>query len=454
MDCFYRIGAAFVSAHRGRCERSLRAGLLVGLASLNSASCASTAPDRPEDAVVIGALLPFSGSESAIGRNLEQAMLLALEDLNDAGGLDGRPFYVRSRDSHSSSVRGLDQLLELLYTDGVNYLVGPEENELAGKIAQDVRLNDTFHMLPGYAAPTVARSEARGGRMRLAPSSLDVGCALAKVAALAHIKTVNTLAAQDDYNSTVSSAFTTQFEYLGGRILPSVSFTSGEQTYTSKIDSAFKPDAERTLLAAYPATASTIVTEWAGSGRPGTWLLGPALRAEVLLANIPAGSLDGFLGVSPSLSLRSECDVTGEDEETVDCTTGNAAAFIERFSRRWDGDTPLPAAHFYYDGVVLIAMGLVYGKAKSGEIPSSGHALENIIRELNSPDHEAVSWRDLRAAMPRLRAGIPLRYVGAAAEYEFDEYGANRHYFMQRWTVDGDAFVDLPPVSVACRTPE
>ncbi|WP_234022689.1 ABC transporter substrate-binding protein [Sorangium cellulosum] len=420
---------------------------------MNSASCAPTASEHPEDAVVIGALLPFSGGESAIGRNLEQAMLLAIEDLNDAGGLDGRPFDVRSRDSHSSSVRGFYQLQELLYTDEVDYLVGPEENDLAGQIAQDVKLNDAFHMLPGYAAPAVARSETRGGRMRLAPSSIDVGCALARLARSEDIDTVNTLSARDDYNATVSSAFTTQFEYLGGRILPSVSFASGERTYRTKLESAFEAKAERTLLAAYPATASTIVTEWTASGRPGTWLLGPALRTEVLLANIPAGSLDGYIGVSPSLSLRSECDATGEGRETVECTTGNAAAFIEHFSRRWDGEVPLPAAHFYYDGVVLIAMGLVYGQATSGEIPSSGHALENIIRELNNPEHEAVSWRELRAAMPRLRAGIPLRYVGAAAEYEFDEYGANRHHFMQRWTIEGGAFVDHSPVSVACRSP-
>src|SRR5690606_7211025 len=111
------------------------------------------APGRPDDAVVVGALLPFSGSESAIGRNLEQAMLLAVEDLNAAGGLDGRPFAILSRDSHSSSERGLNQLLELLYTDRVDYLVGPEENDLARGIVPEVRALNVFHMLPGYAAP-------------------------------------------------------------------------------------------------------------------------------------------------------------------------------------------------------------------------------------------------------------------------------------------------------------
>ncbi|AUX29659.1 MULTISPECIES: ABC transporter substrate-binding protein [Sorangium] len=435
-----------------RSVRWMEIGLLAGVASLLSASCAPEEPGRPEEAIVLGALLPFSGSESAIGRNLEQAMLLAVQDLNAAGGLDGRPFHLRSRDSHSSVERGFDQLLHLLYTDEVHYLIGPEENALASKSVQEVKLADAFHMLPGYAAPPIARSEAMGGWMRLAPSSFDVGCTLARIAFDDGIPTVNSLAAGDDYNTSVSSEFTTHFAALGGRILPSVTFRSGQQTYASKIESAFDAKAGRTLLAAYPRTGSTIVTEWTVSGRPGNWFLGPALRTEVLLANIPTGSLDGHLGVSPSLSLRSECrtTTTAGGERAVDCATGNAAAFLEHFSSGWDGDAPLPAAHFYYDGVVLIAMGLVYAQAKTGGIPTSGHELHEIIRELNDPAHEAASWRDLPAAMAKLRAGIPLRYVGAAAEYEFDKYGANRHHFMQLWTVEGDAFVDLAPVPVSC----
>ncbi|WP_437287459.1 ABC transporter substrate-binding protein [Sorangium sp. So ce406] len=440
----------------------MQAGLLVGLASLFSASCSPAAPDQPEEtapeppenAVVLGSLLPLSGSGADVGRNLGQAMSLAVEHVNAAGGIDGRPLHIVGRDSHSSSERGREQLLELLYTDQVAYLVGPEENELAREIAPDVRSLDVFHMLPGQAAPSVARTEARGGWLRLAPSTSAFGCALAKIAVREDIETVNSLADRKDYHASISSEFMTRFAALGGRILPSVTFTSDEPTYTEQIASALAPNPGRTLLSTDPAAAAAIVTEWADSGSGGTWLLGPALRADPLLARIPAGSLDGHHGVSPSLSLRSECQPVDEAQGTVDCTAGNAAAFIEQFSGRWNGEAPRPAAHFYYDGVVLIAMGLVYAQATSGTIPASGHELQAILRELSSPDNEAASWRDLETAMTKLRAGIPLRYVGAAAEYEFDSYGASQHHFVQEWTIDGDTFVDLAPIAVACETGE
>ncbi|MGK4003168.1 hypothetical protein WMF31_11135 [Sorangium sp. So ce1036] len=41
----------------------METGLLVGLASLLSANCSPTGPDHPEDAVVIGGLLPSSGGD-------------------------------------------------------------------------------------------------------------------------------------------------------------------------------------------------------------------------------------------------------------------------------------------------------------------------------------------------------------------------------------------------------
>src|SRR5262245_34688174 len=79
------------------------------------AACGSDPAPLPADAIVIGSLLPFTGQEAALGANLEQAMLLAVEDVNAAGGVHGRPLALISRDSNSGSARGLDALLELLY---------------------------------------------------------------------------------------------------------------------------------------------------------------------------------------------------------------------------------------------------------------------------------------------------------------------------------------------------
>lgn len=398
----------------------------------------------------MGVVLPFTGKEAAIGRNLEQAILLAQEDVNRAGGIGGKSVRLISRDSNSGSERGFDDLLELLYVEKVAYLIGPEENDLATRILPDIKGLDVFNILPGYAAPAIERVVNSGGWLRLAPSAAAIGCGMARQQFEAGVRSVNSVITTDDYNTSLAAEFNTQFAHLGGEVLPSVSVRSDLSSYVLAIDQVFSFGADRTLLLAYPAVGSAIVTEWEVAGRPGTWDFSPILRAEVFLLNTPFGALHGYSGLSPSSSLPSECEPQNPEQPSqLSCRRDNAERFAEHFSKRWDGDLPLPAAHFYYDAVVLLAMGLQYALAEDGSMPTAA-TLQRFIRDINEEQSEPASWLELPQALERLSGGAPVRYVGAAAEYSFDEYGAAQHVIFDTWKIDGRSFVDSGPLRASC----
>ena len=244
--------------------------------------------------------------------------------------------------------------------------------------------------------------------------------------------------------------FGTQFARLGGAVLPSVTVRADLSSYSLAIDQVFRFEAERTLLMAYPAVASAIVTEWEVGGRRGAWDLSPILRAEVFLLNTPFRALQGYSGLSPSSSLPSECEASDPEQPSqVSCVRDNAERFAEHFANRWDGDRPLPAAHFYYDAVVLLAMGLEYSLAQGEDMPAAA-SLQRSIRHINQEQSEPASWLDLPQALERLSSGAPVRYVGAAAEYSFDEFGAAQHVVFDTWQIDGRSFVDTGPLWASC----
>src|SRR4051794_823388 len=83
-------------------------GLLVGAALLAAgvAGC-GTGPTGPQNAIVVGALLPFTGGESAQGSNIERALIQLADEVNAAGGVAGRPIVIDARDTHSDPDRGL-----------------------------------------------------------------------------------------------------------------------------------------------------------------------------------------------------------------------------------------------------------------------------------------------------------------------------------------------------------
>jgi ABC-type branched-subunit amino acid transport system substrate-binding protein len=419
------------------------------LAASSALGCSSAETKESGDSIQVGAILPFTGKEAALGRNIEQAMLLAMEDINAAGGIDGTPIEVVSRDSNSGSLRGRDELLNLIYNDKVQYLVGPEETELANEIVSDIKSLNITNVLPGYAAPSVQRASATGSWFRLAPAAFDIGCAFARHAEDDGVVSANALSMNDDYNSTLASSFNQQYSQ-SGQALPSVTVQAGQSSYSSAITRALKSEPERTVLNANPATGAEIVTEWAiGDGR-GSWYLSPLLRAEAFLINVPYGSLNGLLGISPSLSLRSECDtLSGFDHGTISCTRGNATRFNAHFAQRWGGTQPFPASRLYYDAVVLLAMGMRYAVATNGKVPSAPE-LHRLILQLNDPGNKPARWYDLESAFSALANGEKLRFVGSGAEYRFDRYGAAQHVVFDTWTVSGQSFVDTGSYYASC----
>jgi hypothetical protein len=421
------------------------------LAGLSSTACGEKSNGSPGETIQVGAILPFTGKEAALGRNIEQAMLLAMEDVNAAGGIDGVPLEVVSRDSNSGSDRGLNELLNLIYNDKVQYLVGPEETELANAIVSDIKALNITNVLPGYAAPSIQRASATGAWFRLAPESFNIGCTFAMHAVDDGVMSANTLSTRDDYNSKLASAFNQQFSQQGaGAVLPSVTVQPDQGSYTLAIKRTLDFSPARTVLLANPATASEIATEWSiGDGR-GFWYLSPLLRADAFLINVPYGSLDGFMGVSPSLSLRSECDaLTGFDHGVISCGTTNATRFSDHFAERWGGARPFPAAHLYYDSVILLAMGMQYALGKNGVIPSAP-ALHQLILNLSKAENPPGYWYDLKTAMADLASGKPRRLIGGGAEYTFDRYGSAEHVIFDTWTVAAKSFVDTGSYYASC----
>ena len=420
---------------------------VVAACALWSTACSDQSSGHAEDSIAVGALLPFTGKEAAIGRNLEQALLLAVSDVNDAGGIDGRPLRLVTRDSNSGSERGLEQLLELLYNDQVSYLIGPEETDLAKEIVPDIKGLNVLQLLPGYAAPSIEHPGSRGGWVRLAPSTDAFACAMGKHAIRDGATTVNALVTVDDYSPTLASDFTSRFGSLGGKSLPSVTAPVGAPSYARQVEQVLRYGADLTLLMAPPESAATITTEWTIGGRRGAWYLSPLLRADAFLENIPFGTLNGARGLSPSSSLAREC--APSETEQLNCSHANARAFAEHFAEHWQGDLPFAAASYYYDAMVLLALGLTKGVSDAGTLPGT-RALHADIRALGAVDAHPVRWDDLRGPLAEVRARSAVHYVGAAAEYEFDVYGAAKHSVFDTWVIDSDGFVDTGTVKAIC----
>lgn len=84
----------------------------------------SACPDAEPDEVRIGLVAALSGTHAAVGSDVERGAQMAVDDLNEAGGLLGRRLELVVRDSTASDTTRI--LRDLVRREHVSAVIGPE----------------------------------------------------------------------------------------------------------------------------------------------------------------------------------------------------------------------------------------------------------------------------------------------------------------------------------------
>ncbi|MEW5936024.1 MAG: ABC transporter substrate-binding protein, partial [Bacillota bacterium] len=75
-------------------------------------------------AVKVGVLLPLTGSGSVSGQAARNGYLLALDEINRAGGVLGQPLEVVFADDGSSPAKAVPEFVRLATVEKVDFMAG------------------------------------------------------------------------------------------------------------------------------------------------------------------------------------------------------------------------------------------------------------------------------------------------------------------------------------------
>jgi len=94
-------------------------------ASVDETIVATTTTVRPDDGVLlIGAILPRNGVAAELGSSISDALVLAVSEINAAGGVGGMPVRVVEREEGDNEATASLAVLELIEL-GVDAIIGP-----------------------------------------------------------------------------------------------------------------------------------------------------------------------------------------------------------------------------------------------------------------------------------------------------------------------------------------
>jgi len=416
-------GNAAASYRHARRQCPAVARVVLGWILLSAVACVSNSqPAAPANAIRIGTVLPFSGERAASGVALESALRLAIEVVNSAGGLDGRPLWLEVRDSHSDDTRGTANALDILNNDQVPFFIGPEEPTIAYQITNTIKARHMVHLMPGLTSPQFHDPSAKAAWFRLSPSVKYLACALAKTMLKDGISVANLVIDPDDYSGTFATVFDRVFTSQGGTMVPTLRVGANNTTFADIFEVNGRYGADATVLMTSPRVAAQFLQEWAVRGKPGKWYLGPTLNNPELLRNVPVGVMEGMKGVSADLG-------------------GQAALFSAYFEAR-TAFVPLTGSNYYFDAVALLALAVNHGIATSGTIPDPA-ALKTEMLAVTSAAGEAVAFDQLARGLALVKSGQKIQYQGAAGTYVLDALGDSTQTRGSIWQVQGASFVDV-----------
>jgi branched-chain amino acid transport system substrate-binding protein len=336
---------------------------LVPVAVLCLAACA-----RETGSIVIGLAGPMG---DALGVAELRAARLAVDQINQRGGVDGRALRLRVMDDSGTEIGAL-RVAQSLYDDpAVAAVVG---HVTSGTTIAAARIyGGGTDPLP-VISPTASSPELSGLSpfvFRVCPSDLSHGPALARFAyrtLRAHRAGIVYL--NDDYGRGVRQAFTAEFTRLGGVVVeqdPFLPLTSSLEPYVSRM------------------RAGGVDVLMIAADVPGAELALREVRRQRL--SWPVIGSDALVGIEADGPLAEGVHVSSA--YLPDRSGDKNAAFVVDFLRATQGQRPNDVAGLTYDSIQLLASAL-------DAVGSDRRALRDYLASVGGRQHpsfEGVTGR-------------------------------------------------------------
>lgn len=138
-------------------RRSFLKTAAAGAGVTTMAGCLGGGDD--DDSITLGAMYILSGFASLYGDEAERGYELAVEEINDDGGIDGQDVSIISRDTEGDADTAIRQMTSLIEEEGVDGLFGLDSSGVAQAVAPQVAEYQLPFMVTHAATPFLTSPE-------------------------------------------------------------------------------------------------------------------------------------------------------------------------------------------------------------------------------------------------------------------------------------------------------
>ena len=217
------------------------------------------------DEIVIGANFELTGNHAQYGSNANNGLKLAIKEVNDAGGINGKKIKIVEADAKSEAAESVNAATKLISDDKVIALIGPAVT--ANVIAESQVATDNMVPIIAPAATnpdvTVENGQVKPYVFRscfIDPQQSEV---MAQFAAkdLSAKTAVLYLDSSSDYSKSLGKIFKEKFEADGGQVVMEEAFLAKDQDFKAALTKIQTANADVIFVPAYYEEVGKIVKQ-------------------------------------------------------------------------------------------------------------------------------------------------------------------------------------------------
>jgi branched-chain amino acid transport system substrate-binding protein len=270
-------------------------------APASTSTQAPTTTARPDDgALLVGAVLPTVGSAAEIGVSMSAALALAAQEINEAGGVNGRNVRVVIREEGDNAATALLALQNLLQL-GVDAIIGPTSSlNVLATLGTAVEAG-VLTCAPTASALGLDAFPDGGLLIRTVPSDSLQALAIARVAETTGAGSAAVVYLDDAYGRPLGQAVEAALDLEGTTVATTVGFQDTEMAISAAVEAVVQADAEVVTVIADARTGPAMVAAIdAATGGRVTFVVNDAgRRPDAAVQPYGADLAARVLGVSP-----------------------------------------------------------------------------------------------------------------------------------------------------------
>jgi branched-chain amino acid transport system substrate-binding protein len=363
--------------------------------------------------LVLGALLPQSGDLSAIYKSLKTPITMAVDEINAAGGVNGKDLVIKDADDGTSADVATQSLDTLLNSDKVDGILGAAASGTTLGILDKVVTNGVVECSGSSTSAELTSANDDGFFFRTAPPDKFQGPALAQVVINDGKSKVAILTRNDSYGTGFGSALETALTEGGAQVVSNTAYDPAASDFSSDVGKVKAASPDAVIVIGFNDDGGKVVKEMIAQG------IGPK--------NMAIYTADGMQGSSfyKGVDASNPAVIQGiKGTAPAAAVVGVQHPFIDAF-KKTGVDTIFSS--YYYDCTILLALA---AQAAGTDDPAK---VKDEVVNVSKDGEKCQTYKDCLAL---LKDGKDINYEGASGPDDLTDIGEPNVGSYDVWAYD------------------